>query len=443
MPHSTGFQLSSITRLALHWQILIAIVLASVAGVLTHTDTTWLSFNLYEFYAFLGELFLHALQMIVVPLVMSSVIVGIANIGSRGNLARIGGKTILFYAASSLFAIIVGLLLVNIIQPGVIDGQPAAVSLQLEKQPQTDDPELAGIITHAKQQAGGLTDLLIRMIPTNIVAAAAEGQLLGLIFFSLVFGFFISRLDKSKGQGRVLLDFWQDIFDVIMQVTLWVMKFAPLGVFGLVAHTVTVTGFSAFLPLLELVLVVVIGLAVHVLITMSLLLRYIGKVSPFTFIRSLFPVMLMAFSTSSSSATLPLTMEVLEKDVKVSNDVTSFVLPLGATLNMDGTALYECVAAIFIAQLYGIDLSIMQQITLVFTALLASMGVAGVPMAGTVAIVIVLTVLGLPLEGIGLLMVTDRVLDMLRTLTNVYGDACAATVIARTEGEKTSVALKT
>jgi len=219
-----------------------------------------------------------------------------------------------------------------------------------------------------------------------------------------------------------------------------VMKFAPLGVFGLVAKTVATTGFAAFVPLLVLFFTVFIALFLHTFITLSLLLKYLGGVSPLAFMKKMSPVMLTAFSTASSSATLPLTLETVEKEVGVSNNTTSFVLPLGATINMDGTALYECVAAIFIAQAYGLDLSITQQFSIVLVALLTSIGVAGIPAASLVAISVILGVIGLPLEGIGLLLVTDRILDMLRTAVNVYSDACGAVIIARTEGEQTTVA---
>jgi proton glutamate symport protein len=232
------------------------------------------------------------------------------------------------------------------------------------------------------------------------------------------------------------------MFDVMIAMTMWVMKFAPLGVFGLVAKTVAATGFAAFGPLMLLFLTVLIALFVHAFVTLSLLLTFVGGVSPLSFMKKMSPVMLTAFSTASSSATLPLTMETVEKEVGVSNNTTSFVLPLGATINMDGTALYECVAAIFIAQAYGLDLSLVQQFTIVLVALLTSIGVAGIPAASLVAISVILGVIGLPLEGLGLLLVTDRLLDMLRTAVNVYSDSCGAVIIARTEGEQTTVAAK-
>lgn len=220
-----------------------------------------------------------------------------------------------------------------------------------------------------------------------------------------------------------------------MAMTMFVMRFAPLGVFGLVAKTVMSTGFAAFGPLIIFFFTVVAALALHTFVTLGLMLRFLGKVNPLLHYRAMIPAMLTAFSTASSSATLPITIECLEKNAKVSNRTSSFVLPLGATINMDGTALYECVAAIFIAQAYGLDLSFAQQFLIVLMALLTSIGVAGIPAASLVAISVILTAIGLPLEGIGLLLVTDRILDMMRTAVNVFSDSCCAVIVASSEGE--------
>jgi Na+/H+-dicarboxylate symporter len=421
-------------RLALHWQIAIAMMLAIIAGVLTGTEAGIFGVSFYSAYAFLGELFLNALKMLIVPLIMSSIISGVAGIGSNKNLGRLGGKTIAFYLGSSLLAILIGLAAVNILQPGIEDGQAVGAQLNLDY----NDEQLEQLLHKVERGASSIGDIFLRMVPANIVQAAAQGQMLGMIFFSLLFGFFMTRVASKKGE--LLIGFWDAVFDVMIAMTMWVMKFAPLGVFGLVAKTVAATGFAAFEPLLMLFMTVVIALFIHTFVTLSLLVRFIGGVSPWAFMKKMSPVMLTAFSTASSSATLPLTMEVVEKEVGVSNNTTSFVLPLGATINMDGTALYECVAAIFIAQAYGLDLSMVQQFTIVLVALLTSIGVAGIPAASLVAISVILGVIGLPLEGIGLLLVTDRLLDMMRTAVNVYSDSCAALIIARTEGEQTTLA---
>lgn len=422
-------------KIALHWQILIAIIAAGVAGTLTGTDTHILGVSFYAVYQFLGAMFLNALKMIIVPLVMASIITGISGIGDSESLGRLGGKTILFYATTSLLAILVGLAVVNITQPGIVDGHPAGEQLSLTADPQ----ELAAVVeTVEGKGASDISAVFLRLVPSNVVAAAADGEMLGLIFFALLFGFFMTRIDKEK--AAVLQNFWQGVFETMMFITMWVMKFAPIGVFGLVAKTVAVTGFAAFSPLVIFFVTVVLALAIHTFITLPLLLHYLGGVQPRKFIRLISPVLLTAFSTASSSATLPLTMETVEKGIGVSNRTTSFVLPLGATINMDGTALYECVAAMFIAQAYGIDLSITQQFTIVLVALLTSIGVAGIPAASLVAITVILGVMGLPLEGLGLLLVTDRILDMLRTAVNVYSDSCGAVIIARSEGEQTYIA---
>ncbi|MEE8059889.1 MAG: dicarboxylate/amino acid:cation symporter [Pseudomonadales bacterium] len=423
-------------NLALHWQILIAIIAAAIAGMLTGTDGEIFGVSFYAMYAFAGTLFLNALKMIIVPLILSSIITGISGIGENENLGRLGGKTILFYATTSFLAIVVGLAVVNITSPGIIDGHPAGEELNLT----TNKDALAQV--KEKVEGRGASDIsavFLRLVPTNVVAAAANGQMLGLIFFALLFGFFMTRIEKETSQ--ILRNFWRGIFETMMLITMWVMKFAPLGVFGLVAKTVAATGFAAFSPLLIFFLTVVLALCIHAFITLPLLLRFIGGANPRPFISKMSPVMLTAFSTASSSATLPLTLKTVEESVGVSNRTTSFVLPLGATINMDGTALYECVAAMFIAQAYGFDLSLVQQFTIVLVALLTSIGVAGIPAASLVAITVILGVMGLPLEGLGLLLVTDRILDMMRTAVNVYSDACGAVIIARTEGEETNVAI--
>jgi Na+/H+-dicarboxylate symporter len=379
-------------------------------------------------YNFIGTLFLNALKMLIVPLVMSSIIVGVAGIGSSGELGRLGGKTVAFYLISSLLAILMGLILVNIFQPGYVDGEPAGAMLALDGDPEAIAEDLV------ETGSGALVEIFLRMVPTNIVQAAAEGRMLGLIFFSLLFGYFITRVDHDL--AAPLYNFWNGVFGVMLRITEWVMKFAPIGVFGLVARTVSETGFQAAGPLLVFSLTVLLALLLHALVTLPLLLRLIGRVRPYRLFPAMAPALMTAFSTASSSGTLPVTMDCLEKKAGVSNRVGSFVLPLGATVNMDGTALYECVAAMFIAQAYGIELSIGVQFIIVVTALVTSIGVAGVPSASLVAIAIILTAVGLPITAIGVLLVFDRILDMVRTSVNVLGDSSGAIIVARLEGEE-------
>ncbi len=421
-------------KLALHWQIAIAISLAVIAGLLGGADAEIAGIKLLAVYAFLGTLFLNALKMLIVPLVSASIISGMAGIGGD-NLERLGGKTLLFYATSSLIAILIGLTVVNIIQPGVGDTEALAASLS------SDNAELNATLAKVEgRSAADIVQVFERMIPPNVIAAAANGQMLGLIFFSLLYGFFLARSDSEHAE--VQLNFWQGLMDIMTSMTMWVMKFAPIGVFGLVAKTVAGTGFDAFAPMLKFFFAAALALALHAFVAMPLVLRYLGKVRPVKHYQAMAPAMLTAFSTASSSATLPLTMECVQDKSGVSKRTSGFVLPLGATVNMDGTALYECVAAMFIAQVYGLDLSFAQQFTVVMVALLTSIGVAGIPAASLVAISVILGTIGLPLEGIGLLLVTDRILDMMRTAVNVFSDSCAAVVIARSEGEQTAIAIE-
>lgn len=419
--------LKRIVSLPLHWQILLALVLAVIAGSLSGETASLFGINLYSVYDFFGTLFLNALKMLIVPLIVSSIIVGMMGIGSGENLGRLGGKTLIYYALSSLLAILLGLLLVNLTAPGISNGEPIKDLIGLADMPSTLSEEVEG------KGAADIVSVFLRMVPPNIVSAAADGQMLGLIFFSLLFGFFATRL--SAKQTDVVQSFWQSVLDIMMHMTNWVMKFAPLGVFALVAKVAAVSGVDVFKPLAIFFFTVLAALALHAGGTLYLVLRYVAKVNPLLHYKAMSPALLTAFSTSSSSATLPLTMECVEQKAGVSNRVSSFTLPLGATVNMDGTALYECVAAMFIAQAYGLELSLTTQFIIVLVALITSIGVAGIPSASLVAITIILSTIGLPLEAVGLILAVDRVLDMCRTSVNVFSDSVAAVVIGRLEGE--------
>jgi Na+/H+-dicarboxylate symporter len=420
----------NIYRLALHWQILIALVLAVLVGALLDPATTLLGISLNSVFNFVGTLFLNALKMLIVPLIMSSIIVGMMEIQPDA-LGRLGYKTLIYYAASSLVAILIGLLVVNMLQPGIADDEPVREMVGLSA-------DTGDVIERVEGKGSGdLAEVFIRMIPENIVSAAAQGKMLGLIFFSLLFGFFISRV-KGK-PGETLKNFWNGLLDVMMQMTEWVMLFAPIGVFALVAKVLMASGLDAFKPLAVFFITVLIALAIHLLLVMPAVLKFIARVSPAAHFRAMMPALLTAFSTSSSSATLPITIDCVENRAGVSNRVSGFTLPLGATVNMDGTALYECVAAMFIAQAYGLSLDLTTQFTIVLIALLTSIGVAGIPSASLVAITIILAAIGLPVEAIGMILVVDRVLDMCRTAVNVFSDSVAAVTIARLEGEKTEL----
>jgi Na+/H+-dicarboxylate symporter len=408
-------------RLALHWQILLALVLGVAAGLLLPDGAV-------PVFDFLGTTFLRALKMVIVPLIVGSIVSGVGGVGAARGLGRLFGRTFAWYVSTSLLAILVGLVLVNVVQPGLSGGEPVGETLGLA----APDPELQAQL--AERGAGDLVGIVQRMIPVNPVAAAAEGQMLPLIFFCVLFGLAVTRLPEAP--HRRLLGFAEALFQAMMEITRWVIAVAPLGIFGLMAKIVASAGFDAFAPLLRYGGTVLAALLIHGAVTLPLLVRLVGRLPATRHARIMTPALLTAFSTRSSSATLPLTMDRVENGAGASNRVTSFVLPLGATINMDGTALYECVAALFIAQAYGIELGIGAQVVVVLTALLASIGAAGIPAAGLVMITIILDAVGLPLEGIALILAVDPVLDMCRTAVNVWSDSCGAVVIARGEGEE-------
>lgn len=379
-----------------------------------------------HYISWMGDIFLRALKMIIVPLILSSIISGIANLGGEDNLGRLGGKTLLYYLSTSVFAITTGLVFVNLIAPGI--GAPT---------------KSAGMVEGLEEATGSFGATLMNMIPTNVFESLSTGKMLSIIFFAIIFGYFITKVKDEYSE--LLKDFFNAVFEVMMKITMFIIKFTALGVFGLVAGVVAEQAgdseaLSAMAGSLGLyMLTVILALGFHFFVSLPLIMYFIGKVNPFAHLRNMTNPLLTAFSTSSSSATLPLTMETVENKSGVSNKVTSFTLPLGATINMDGTALYECVAAMFIAQAYGFDLSLGQQVIVVITALLASVGAAGIPMAGLVMISVILTAVGLPLEGIGMILAVDRVLDMMRTTTNVWSDSCGAVIIAKSEGEELKV----
>ncbi|HHO58976.1 MAG TPA: dicarboxylate/amino acid:cation symporter [Thiotrichales bacterium] len=414
--------------MALHWQIFIALMLAVMAGLVFDSHTQLLGVSLLSVLVFTGTLFLNALKMLIVPLVMASIITGMMGLQAE-TLGRLGGKTLLYYAITSLVAILTGLFIVNLFQPGIVDGEPVRDMIGLAADTSTVLDKVGD------KGAADIAEVLLRMVPANIVTAAANGQMLGLIFFSLLYGFFVSRLEGAPAD--VQKNFWQGLLEIMMAMTNLIMKFAPLGVFALVTKVVLISGVEAFEPLSIFFFTVVLALAVHLFVFLPFVLRFIARVSPVKHFRAMLPALLTAFSTSSSSATLPITIDSVEKRAGVSNQVSGFTLPLGATINMDGTALYECVAAMFIAQAYGLSLDLTTQFTIVLVALLTSVGVAGIPSASLVAITIILSAIGLPLEAVGLILVVDRVLDMCRTAVNVFSDSCAAVTIARLEGEQT------
>ena len=401
-------------KLALYWQILIAFALSVLYGLFFSEHV--------HLVAWMGDIFIKALKMIIIPLIFTSIISGIANVGSGDNLGRLGFKTIAYYLSSSTAALFTGLVIVNIFKPGV--GADLGFANQVEG---------LGV---AKESFGST---LMNIVPDNLFVAMVENQMLSIIFFAILMGFFITKT-KEKSQ-KILLGFFDSLFELIMKITLFVIRFTPYGIFGIVANQIAENNDlgELFSRLGLFMLVVILALFIHAFIVLPLVLKTIGRVSPIKHFNAMRTPLITAFSTSSSNATLPLTMNAVKKNSGVSTKISSFTLPLGATVNMDGTALYELVAAMFIAQAYGIELTFTEQIIGVLTGLLASIGAAGIPMAGLVMISVVLSAMGLPLEGVGLILAVDRILDMFRTTVNVWSDSCGAVIIAKSEGEKLKV----
>lgn len=412
-------------KIALHWQVLIAMALGAVAGLSIKAGVMPAGDNLLSVCALLGTLFMNALKLIVIPLVVSSVIVGVSS--ATTGLGRMGGLALSYYISTSMAAILTGTFWVNLLTPGIANGKPASDLLALPT-------DTAGAL--AKIEGRSIADFsgsLLQVIPDNLAAAATQGNMLGLLFFSLLFGYFVAKLADDQRQAQRL--FWSGVQTVVMNITHLVLRFTPLGVFALITKVFAQTGFAAIQPLMVFFVTVLLALATHLFINMSLVLRFLARVSPRQHLRAMLPALLTAFSTASSNATLPVTLRNLRERAGVSERVSGMTVPLGATINMDGTALYECVAALFIAQAYGLELGFLQQALVVFLALLTSTGVAGIPAASLVAIAVILGALGLPLEAIGILLITDRLLDMCRSAVNVYSDSVAAVLVASREGE--------
>ncbi len=395
-----------------------------------------------------GDLFIRGLKLIIVPLVMTSIILAIANLGAAGGFGRLGLKTMAYYLCTSLVAILIGLTLVDLVRPG-FDAQGQGI---LEGQDLSSFADAQSTVTSTAGGRSGSAFLNVfrEMVPHNVVSAAAESQLLGLIVVSLFVGYFLGRMEGEK--KTTLMSFTAAVYEITMKITDAILRVAPVGVIGLLGATVAEqyarlvpdNRFEAFARGIgSFALVGLFALGIHLLVVMPLVLGLVARVSPLRHFRAMAPALVTAFSTASSSATLPVTIDCVERRAGVSNRVASFTLPLGATVNMDGTALYECVAAIFICQAFGIHLSFGQQFVVVVTALLTSIGVAGVPAASLVAIIILLEGVqkqlppGSPalITGLGLLFVFDRPLDMCRTAVNMFSDSVGAVTIARSEGE--------
>lgn len=406
--------------------ILLTILLAIFIGNWTGQTKEIFGITFYSLFDLGGKMFINVLTLIIIPFVSSSIITGIARISNEGVLGRLGLKIFGFYFTTTFIAIIIGLFFVTLIQPG------SAISLQ--NSPLQDLTPQAEIAKRINDNASiNVSDIILLLFPSNIIDIF-HGQMLGLISFSLVFGYAISKIGGQP--GSVLLSFWQGIFQAMLKITELIMVFLPFGVFCLVAKSFATTGLDSLQSLTLFVVTVLAGLFVFMFIAMPILLKVVAKVNPLRHYRAMSPALITAFSTSSSSATLPITIDCVEKRAGVSNRICSLVVPLGTSINLSGSALYECVAALFIAQVYGVDISIKTQFFVVFLSLIMSIGVAGIPSASIVGILVILKAMNLPLEGIGLLIAVDRFLDMCRTTVNVFSDSCCAILVARSEGEK-------
>jgi len=399
---------------------LASIFIGGLVGYLTGPDTPFLGVAALDWYTLFGQLFLNALKLVVLPLVISSIITGTAKMGGDASFSTLGAKTFGTFIGVSFLAVVVGWGVVSLLSPGA----------------HIENLTIASTVPVIQEVSGfqKIESILFKLIPSNIFAAAAEGQMLGVIGFSLLFGLFLSKINPHS--QSILLAFWQGIFEVMMKVTKVIMKALPIGVFALIAKVTATTGFESLISVSWFFVTILIAFAVYLFIFLPLVLWFKAGVSPLKHYKAMGPALLTAFSTSSSAATLPVTLECIEKRANVSNRITSFVVPLGTSINMSGTALYLCVTGMYLAQVYGVDLGVGNQVVIALMSVLTSIGMAGIPSASLISAVVVLQTVGLPAEAIALVMPVERILDMFRTVVNVFGNSCCAILVARSEGEK-------
>ena len=420
-------------RLPLHWKIIIGLILGGLYGILS-AAMGWSQFT-SDWITPFGDIFLNLLKVIAVPLVLASLITGVASLSDVKKLSRIGGRTIAIYIITTTVSVTIGLVLVNLLEPGA--GVPQGLQEQLQAAYQSDAESDMEMAETAKER--GPLQIFVDMAPDNVFGALSNnGRMLQIVFFSILFGIALVLIPADK--GKPLVDFFAGLTSVIIQIVHMIMVVAPIGVFALIAKTINQVAQDDLSAVGELLgalgfycLVVLIGLLIHGIVTYPLLLKIFSNMKIIRFFRGIAPAQLLAFSSSSSGATLPVTMEVSERNLGVSKEVSSFVLPLGATINMDGTALYQAVAAVFIAQALGLGLDMTAQLQIVLTAVLASIGTAAVPGAGIIMLIIILETIGVPAAGIALILGVDRILDMCRTAVNVTGDAAVATSVDAVE----------
>jgi Na+/H+-dicarboxylate symporter len=405
-------------KISLTSRVLIGLVLGLITGIIVFRlpngvikDTILIN----GIFQLVGQIFLRAIMMLVVPLVFISLVNGAASMGDVKKLGRVGVKTVGFYLTTTAIAVVIALMLGFFLKPGI-----------------GLDMSSIEVVEPVINEKVPLIQILYEMVPRNPISAMAEGNMLQIIVFAILTGVGLSLLGKKV---ELLIKLFENLNDLIMKLVKIVMVFAPVGVFGLIAKTFATVGYAGLLPLIKYILTVYLGLAIHMFFVYGGLLKGITNLSPKTFYKKFLPAMSVAFSTASSNATVPVSLEIAEKELGISKNIASFTIPLGATINMDGTAIMQGIAVFFIAQVYGYELTTGMMITVILTATLASIGTAGVPGAGTIMLSMVLQSIGLPLEGIGLIMGIDRLVDMGRTVTNITGDAVCTAVIAKQEGE--------
>ena len=417
-------------NLALHWKIIIGMFFGIVYGIFANN----MGYNNFttDWIKPWGIIFVNLLKLIAVPLVFASLIKGVASLSDISRLSKIGSRTVMLYLFSTVISVTIGLFFVNTIKPGDSFSEEKKIELREKYSSKAD----LKINDANNLKNNGPLQFIVDIVPVNIISSASENKnMLQIIFFAILFGIAIIVIPDAKTE--YVRGFFDGVNEIILYMVDLIMRFAPYGVFALLASLVVDFGASIdlFLALGYYSLTVSVGLLLMIFVVYPLLLKLFTKVNYFSFFKAISPAQMLAFSTSSSAATLPVTMDRCENNVGVSKEVSSFVLPLGATINMDGTSLYQAVAAVFIAQAFGYDLDLSAQLTIVLTATLASIGAAAVPGAGMVMLVIVLSSIGIDPEGIALIFAVDRILDMLRTVVNVTGDATVATIVASSDNQ--------
>ena len=401
--------------------IILSLFLGLITGSILTKSSTVFGFNVYEIVDVFGQVFLNALKMIVIPLIMSSLIFNIAKFENVEGLSLLSIKTVLFYILSSFAAILIGITIVNLVSPGLSEGIGAGSLLGLNNKSEID------LIINSQNEYT-LSSFFLKIFSGNIFTSIASGNMLFIILFSILIGISIRSI-KSKSMD-VIKDFWEGIYLIFIKIMYLILFFTPFGIFFLVTKASMSFEPESYVILSKFFLTVISSLMIHMFVFYSLILM-IFKVNVIKHFKGVSQALLVAFSTSSSVATIPVTLRCLIEKLSYKEDKVNFIIPIGATINMDGTALFECVVVIFIAQLYGIDLSFIEQLLILLLALITSIGVAGIPSASFVAIIVILGAVGLPFEAVGIIIGIDRLLDMLRTSVNVYGDTCCVSIVAK------------